>query len=131
MRRKDGSIIPTAVWATEPNGRRRAGERVLDDALRDVGDASRERQFRMPITLCRHRALRAEEVTNLPTWWHKAPALDVAGPPLEIQWSKGIKESLSLQPCRSPREEPVGGDPLIYYIIPCEACDSCDARRKV
>lgn len=129
-RKSDGSPIPTARWAVENSGTRRHAERLIEDALRGVGDPTRERQFRMPITLCRHRGLSDAEIEDLPAWWKAAPAIDTAGPPLELQWSRGIRESLSSQPCRDPARQPFGADPELYLIVPCGRCDSCVARRE-
>jgi hypothetical protein len=131
--------LPTSAWAIQPHEATwRAGERVLDALLAGRGDATRERQFRMPITLCRHRALSDAEIAGLPAWWHEAEAIDLAGPPLEVQWSRGIRESLSVQPCRAPsrRKLPVKGGPTLaagglYLIEACGKCDTCKARARL
>lgn len=126
-RRADGSIIPTEQW-TRGKGRLLAAERLIDAAMSGVGDCSRERQFLMPITLCRHRALGADEMRKLPKWWHDAPALDAAGPALRVLWSRGIDEILSLQPCANPGRDYRSKD--VWMLVECGRCPSCIARQE-
>jgi hypothetical protein len=121
-RNAGGKIIGTARWGL---GAMNAASRLLDDALHGIGEDERQREFRMPVTLCRHRALTDAEIAGLPKWWHDAPALDVAGPPMEVRWSKGIRESLSLQPCENPTRLPIAAD--VYLIQSCGECRTCRA----
>ena len=120
-----GALVPTAYWNAVNRGN---ASTLLDSVLRGLGDETRQRQFRMPVTFCRHRAVTEREEAGLPKWWRDAPPCDLAGPPLEVMWTKGIKESLSLQPCADPGRAPLGDDPDIYLIVPCGACPSCKAR---
>lgn len=124
LRDRFGKIIPTENW----DDRMRATmESLLDRLLEGVGDPLRERQIRMCITMCRHRAITQREFERLPQWWHDAPAVDLAGGPLEVMWHKGIPETLSTQPCVNPTKEPFGGG--LYLPVDCGECPSCRARE--
>jgi hypothetical protein len=131
MSRRDrfGRIVPTEKWSSAQMA---DAEDQLSTLLEGVGDPLRERCFRMCITLCRHRALSVAEHGSLPAEWHAAPAVDLAGAPVELLWSKGIPTSLAAQPCWFPERVRVG-DPLagLYVPMDCGACDTCKARLKV
>lgn len=71
--------VPT--WAEEE---RQATIALLREVLADAGDPSRERIFRMQVTMCLHRSLSDEEMAALPAWFHAAEAIDIAGGPVEI-----------------------------------------------
>lgn len=130
MRNASGEVVGAPRWG---HGVNLTAEKLIDEALAGVGDASMERCFRMPVTLCRHRALTDAEAAALPQWWHDAPAIDIAGPLLEVVWSRGIKESPTLQPCAEPGRQPIPGSKQsdLYLIVPCERCASCLARAAV
>lgn len=127
VRRRSDEIVSTDRWATRDCGTKRAAEKLLDDVLHGVGNPDKERQFRMSATLCRHRALTTAEFECLPKWWHDAPSLDTAGPPIEVMWTRGIPEILSTLPCRNPGKSMV--DKEIYIVVPCNQCDTCVARN--
>jgi hypothetical protein len=121
-----GKLLAAWTWG---EGTKRAAARLLESALAGVGDASRERLFRMPITMCRHRALTQAEHDGLPRWWHDAPAMDLAGPPEEVLWTRGIPEIPSTMPCLDPgRRQLDARRTELYAIVPCGTCATCAAR---
>jgi hypothetical protein len=124
-----GSLVATGDWT----GAQMAEiEAMMDTLLDGVGDASRERCFRMCITLCRHRAISGAEHMGLPKEWHEAPAVDLAGAPVELLWTKGIPDRPAAQPCHNPRRQPIG-NPFdgLYVPVDCEECETCQARMMV
>lgn len=123
IRDRFGSIVPTAKWDVFRMG---AAQNSIDALLDGVGDRSRQRSFRMCITLCRHRALTPEEADQLPDEWWTTPAKDLAGGPLEILWSVGVPETLSTQPCARPTKVRLG--PSLYFPDDCGTCETCVAR---
>jgi hypothetical protein len=126
-------MVPTGRWAVVGHPTLARGESVLDMVLDGVGDESRQREFRMATTLCRHRALTPAEKAGLPEWWQEAPALDVAGGPLEVLWHRGIPETLSTQPCRNPRKRPLPDGTLtdeLFLVGECGECETCVDRDR-
>ena len=104
---------------------------LLKRALAGVGDETRERCFRMNITLCLHRALTPAEVNALPDWFHTAPALDLAGGPVEVLWEteEGWETT---RPCHAPERMSLWpGDPLLWFPQDCGWCPPCQARRAL
>jgi hypothetical protein len=129
-RSASGPIVPTERWVRR-TGTINEAHRLIEQALSGVGDPAREREFRMCVSLCRHRALTEEEAAGLPDWWHDAPAKDVAGGPLEVLWQRGIPRTLSCEPCESPRRRPLPGysrSSGVYIVDECGTCPSCRAR---
>lgn len=121
-----GHLVPSSRWTDTRMAQVSAS---LDILLDGVGDPTREREFRMCVTLCRHRALTQAEHDALPDWWHAAPAVDVAGGPVEIMWHKGIPETVSTLPCENPTREVVAPRRLdIWLPIDCGRCPPCVAR---
>ncbi len=103
----------------------------LDVLMAGVGDVDRQREFRMCITLCRHRALTQGEFDALPVWWHEAPPYDIAGGPVEVRWHRGVPESPSTKPCANPHRERVGSPvERLWLPMDCGACESCLARAS-
>ncbi len=105
---------------------------LLNSALRGVGDIERERGFSMCITTCLHRALSPEEVGALPEDWHTTPALDIAGGPVRVLYSRGIPPILSVEPCEDFEKQEIGqldstNEPL-WIPIECGGCPPCLAR---
>jgi len=97
--------------------------------LGGAGDPERERFFRMCITACLHRGVTQSELRRLPQWWHDAPAVDLAGGPLEVLWSKGVPDILSAQPCAQPCRKLLDPRrPDLYLPLDCGTCPSCLAR---
>lgn len=128
-------IVPTTEWnrttLREAHGR-------LVDLLRGVGDTSMERFFRMCVTACFHRALTADEAAGLSAAWKAAPAVDLAGAPVEVIAQHGVPESclVSTSPCASPTKrllmpkQPGQRWPL-WLPQDCGACASCLARAAL
>jgi hypothetical protein len=101
--------------------------RVLDPA----GDPTRERLFRMNVTLCLHRACTPEEVASLPAWFHDAPPIDLAGGPVEIleETEPGLPTT---RPCLNPVHIPLyPNDTLLWLPGPCGTCPPCRARQAL
>lgn len=88
----------------------RLAYQLLKRAMTGVGDDRWARHFRMCTTQCLHRGLSDEELDRLPEDWKAAPAVDIAGGPVEVFWSRGIPEGvISCDPCESLRYEPFAG----------------------
>jgi hypothetical protein len=121
-----GRIHPAKDWDEDTIKR---VSQSLDVLLDGVGDDDHEREFRMCITLCRHRALTKEEFDRLPEWWHEADAVDLAGGPVEILWSKNVPETVGVQPCAAPVKQSIGDG--LWFPLDCGQCPSCRARSEV
>lgn len=109
-----------------------AEECLRFDALGGIGDQSRERFFRMCITACLHRGIRDDELRLIPAWWHDAEAVDIAGGPVEVLWSKGVPEIASAMPCHNPGKRLL--DPFrpdLWFPVDCGECEPCVARANV
>jgi hypothetical protein len=125
LRDRHGRIRPAKDWDAATTAKVSA---TLDVVLDGVGDDEHEREFRMCITLCRHRALTQDEFDGLPDWWHKAPAHDLAGGPVEVLWSKNVPETPGTQPCHKPTRQHVG--PGLWLPLDCGECPPCEARAS-
>lgn len=126
MRNRHGQIIAAEHWCRHP-----VAYRALCKVLRGVGDPSRERLFRMNVTLCLHRAVTAEEIASLPQTW-KDDLSGMAGGPVEILWSKGVEAPESCKPCLSPgRNNAIPGRPDLWIPLDCRKCPPCLARRQI
>lgn len=129
-RAANGGIIPALEW---PRSQVEKGINRLSAVLAGVGDKKKERVFRMCITLCMHRALADEEVAALPPGWLERPALDVAGGPVEIIYTRGTVDSPSVMPCENMARRPLPtgrdykGRPL-WVPDECGRCAPCKAR---
>lgn len=127
------AIVPTGEWVTRP-ALRNKGVRVLKEVLGGAGDTAFERLFRMNATLCLHRAMTEEEVAGLPGWWHEAPAVGIAGPAVEVLYSRGASGRPAQQPCERPRRTlpPIPGyDPRLWIPEGCGECEACLDRARV
>lgn len=124
-----GRIIPSARWTDSD---RVMLESTLLDVLEGVGDPSRERFFRMPVTACIHRQLTAAEEAGLRTEWHQQPAVHMAGGPMEIL-RETVAGAASTKPCANPgrREFPGNRDVDLFLLQDCGACDPCVARSAI
>jgi hypothetical protein len=113
-------------WAPAVRFEAEAGLRA---ALDGVGDPTRERLFRMNVTLCLHRAATDAEVAGQPDWFLTHPACGLAGGPVEVLW-ENTPGADSTKPCRSPRKMVLPGvkDPLLWIPQDCGRCKSCRAR---
>jgi hypothetical protein len=126
---REEEIRPTETWTAAD--RERVDELFDEVILRGIGDPSRQRQFRMCATMCRHRALTSEEARTLPESWFTKAAQDIAGGPVELLWEQGTAPTLSTRPCANPswgRLSP--NNPGLKIPIDCEACPSCLARKS-
>lgn len=125
-----GRNIPTAEWTLAT---RRKAESQLKTLLQGAGDPSRERVFRMCLTLCYHRGLSPEEEEQLPDAHlpedQKIIPYDLAGGPLEILRVTGVKEAPSSMPCHSPRKKPLGDG--LFFPLDCGECPPCRAREAI
>jgi len=104
---------------------------MLTKALAGVGNNTKERMFRMNITLCLHRAARPEEIEELPETWKCAPT-GMAGGPVALIWSKGIEVVDSCKPCLAPGHQVLyQGRPDLWIPTDCGKCPPCLARAKI
>lgn len=126
LRDRHGKIRPAKDWDRDTIER---VSQTLDIALNGVGDVEHEREFRMCITLCRHRALTQDEYDQLPEWWHEADAVDLAGGPVEVLWSKNVPETQGTLPCHNPTREHIS--PGLWLPFDCGECPPCKARAEV
>lgn len=126
--RTTGRTLPTSLWTRESI--LEAGE-LLQRVLGPTGDLSRQRLFRMNITLCLHRALTDEEVDALPRYFHQDPPVDLAGGPVETLWET-VPGELTVKPCHTPTRQLL--DPyntLLWLPIDCGECPPCVAREEL
>jgi hypothetical protein len=126
---KKSKLISSNAW----NARQmRHAQNLIDQALEGIGDNTRERRFRMCITLCCHRGVRDDELAAIPQWWHDAEAVDIAGGPLEVLSSCGVAEIPSAMPCYNPGKQPIArGRPDLWIPVDCGVCPPCMARKAV
>lgn len=118
-------LIPTGLWSGQL---RTESAALLRRLLGDGGDARRERLFRMQATLCLQRAISGAEVAALPASFHEAPAIDLAGGPVEVLWESEVGAP-STQPCANPGHGVMDPrEPLLWVPIDCGSCASCVAR---
>ena len=127
-RDRNGDIIPTGKWTPEQLAE---GEDMLNTLLDGVGDDSRERCFRMCMTLCRHRALSQDEVDGLPEWWDSVVPTDIAGGPVQVLWMKGVEDRPSTRPCENPGRHVIDALKGLYLPLDCGECEPCLARIAV
>jgi hypothetical protein len=129
LRDRHGALLPSSAWIDD----RREYDRVvkaLRRTLVDVGDPTRQRLFRMPVTVCLHRALTASEVASLPDEWHAVPPVHLAGGGLEVLWETE-PGALSTRPCERPtRRALYATRPDLYTIEDCGGCGPCRARAE-
>lgn len=120
--------IATQLW---PEQIRDEAEALLLRLLGPAGDPSRERLFRMQVTMCLHRALTQEEAGGLPAYFERDPATDLAGGPVEIlrETEQGWETT---KPCHHPSK--VALDPrdmLLWFPADCGDCPPCLARAEL
>lgn len=122
----NGRTVYVPQWSAE---RRREAERLLRNVVVGVGDPTRERLFRMNVTLCLHRAATNEEVAAQPDWFLTAPGNGLAGGPVEVL-SETVVGAASTKPCRSPRRYEIEkANPFAWIPIDCGGCEPCEARH--
>ena len=115
----------------DPIGTR--GGKACYRILGPLGDRSRERLFRMNVTLCLHRALRPDELERLPASFFSGAAQGLAGPPVAVLWET-VPGAASTKPCANPGHEIIPGyadDPHGWVPRECGVCPSCQARATV
>jgi hypothetical protein len=123
-----GDILATGLWSPETV---RASTALLRRVLGPAGDASRERLFRMNVTLCLHRAISEAEDAALPASFHAAAPIDLAGGPVEVLW-ESEPGSASTRPCAAPGRHPLDPrNPLLWVPLDCGRCEPCRARAGI
>lgn len=100
-RRENGKVIYVPDWSPSQH---REAERLIRRAVAGVGDTTRERLFRMNITLCLHRAATDAEVAAQPAWFLHARGFGLAGPPVEVL-SETVPGAASTKPCVAPQRQ--------------------------
>lgn len=121
-------FVPVVRWTPDQMSEAR---HLMEQALRGVGDKSRQRRFRMNVTLCLHRALTDEEVALLPGGCAFTP-VNLAGGPVEVLWET-VPGGESTNPCRNPTRQPFPGEPFdpdLWLPIDCGKCPPCLARKR-
>jgi len=109
----------------------REAEKQLRLLVDGVGDVSRERLFRMNITLCLHRAATDAEVAAQPSWFLNAPGCGLAGGPVAVL-SETVAGSASTKPCLQPRKHVIDATSVHGWIpVDCGRCEPCLAREAV
>lgn len=110
---------------------RREAERQLRKMVEGVGNTSRERLFRMNVTLCLHRAATKDEVSDQQEWFMTCPGSGLAGGPVEVIFETEIG-SESTRPCKTPRKRVIEPEnPHGWIPIDCGSCEPCIARQRV
>ncbi len=123
---RHGELVAAKHWCREPEA-----YEDLCKALHGRGDPSRERLFRMNLTLCLHRAATEEEIASLPQTW-RDDLSGMAGGPVEIIWSKGVPVPESCKPCLNPdHQEMMAGRPDLWIPWDCGRCPPCLARKQI
>ena len=123
-----GRTIATGDWSEE---QRRRARQALINALVWVGCPSRQRLFRMNITLCLHRALSDRERDMLPdSFWSSCGGL--AGGPVELLETMGLAARPAALPCRNPGRKVLDRErPDLWLPIDCKQCEPCLARLEI
>lgn len=104
--------------------------RLLRQLLSGRGDERWVRFFRMNLTYCLHRGLSDAEIAMLPSRWHQAPAVHIAGGPVEVFWSRGVAPGVvSCDPCHGPGRRYLSEK--IWLPVDCGACPPCLARAEI
>jgi len=125
-RRPNGRFVYVPDWS---GPQRRDAERLLRTVLFGVGDPTRERLFRMNVTLCLHRAATDAEVAAQPAWFLEAPGCGLAGGPVEVL-AESVPGALSTKPCERPIREPFDRHPHGWLPVGCGECGPCRARDE-
>lgn len=129
LRDKHGKVVGAEYW--DDRQLAYAQHLLTDVLLAGVGDPERERMFRMCITLCLHRGVRADELAQIPEWWHTAESVDLAGGPLHIYYARGVPDVESAKPCHAPRKaHAFPGRRDLYLPEDCGQCPPCRARAR-
>lgn len=122
---KRNTLVLTGEWS----GARRSQVRgIIERVLENAGDPTRERGFRMNVTLCIHRAVSDDELAQLPADWSCIVGTHLAGGPIENLWFVGVADRLSTRPCQRPHRMPLGPT---WVPTDCGACPPCLARQAM
>lgn len=120
-----GGRLATSLWTPPTMAESWA---LLRRCVGPDGNPSRERIFRMNVTVCLHRAITAEESARLPDWFHESEPTDLAGGPVEVLW-ENEEGSPSTRPCHNPERIPLDArNPLLWFPGECRTCPPCLAR---
>lgn len=123
-----GIIKGTEQWS---EGDFKKAEALAHRVLEGIGDSEKERAFRMNITFCIHRAVSREEIDNLPGSYCDLPG-GLAGGPVEVLWSRGIKHTVSAMPCVNPHRKIINWSRLDLWVPEdCQMCEPCLARLAI
>src|SRR5712691_3973774 len=124
-----GRIFGTAQWPRQFFAE--AAAAISGQALMGVGDAGRERHFRMNVTYCVHRAATDAELEGLGPDFLTRPGTGIAGGPLEVPW-ENVPGKPSTRPCEQPgRAYSFPNRPDLWIPTDCGRCAPCQARSKV
>ena len=127
-RSRHGQTLATKKWNKTEFA---TAEKIAHDFLEGVGEPHCERAFRMNITFCIHRAVRASEMERLPTDWECLPG-GLAGGPVEVLWSRGIPHREAAMPCHQPAH--LLNDeyrPDLWFPEDCGGCAPCVERKRI
>jgi len=123
--RPNGQTLYVPEWS---ESQMRQAERQLREMVEGVGNTTRERLFRMNVTLCLHRAATDDEVAAQPGWFLTCPGNGLAGGPVEVL-SETETGSESTRPCRSPKKFVIDPrSPHGWIPTDCGVCEPCVAR---
>lgn len=122
-----GRRIYTPEWGSAVMG---VAERLLRGVVQGVGNTSRERLFRMNVTLCLHRAASDEEVAAQSEEFRCAVGHGLAGGPVEIL-SETEQGAASTKPCQAPGRHVIDRtSPHGWIPVDCGECEPCRARTS-
>ena len=123
-----GDLIATGDWTSRDQER---GARILQNALAGAGNPCLEREFRMNVTRCLHRACSAVEVARLPDDWETAPG-GLAGGPVELIRTTGMEVLPAAMPCEDPGQSLLDPRrPDLWVPVDCGRCLPCRARAAI
>lgn len=122
-----GGRLATPLWTKETMAESWA---LLRRLVGPAGDTTRERIFRMNVTVCLHRAISDEDLERLPDWFHEAEPTDLAGGPVEILYETE-DSGPSTRPCHNPGKAMLDrSNPLLWFPLDCGSCEPCLARAE-
>jgi hypothetical protein len=125
-KRENGRTIYVPEWSA---AQLREAQKKLRQLLDGAGDVSRERLFRMNITLCLHRAATDAEVAAAPEWFLTAKGCGLAGGPVEVL-AETVPGAPSTKPCLNPRMQVIEpGNKHAWIPVDCGRCEPCRARQ--
>lgn len=123
---RDGSLA-TSRWGPAQID---SGTNALRKMLGECGDPSKERVFRMQLTLCIHRAANAAEKAALPEWFWSDPGIGIAGGPIEVLW-ESVPGKPSTRPCENAGRTWIDREREIWLPVDCGKCEPCHARALI